>query len=332
MSLPDSVTDALSKHSEQIEFRIIEALSKSNQNKLKSAMLYLLQSGGKRLRASLPFLVGELFTNAGESHYDIGAAIEIIHNFTLIHDDIMDDDAIRRGRPSVHVEFDVPTAINAGDAMLAVAFEVISSSKEIDSSDIPKLVNIIGGMVRRVSEGQQLDIDNENRSEIGIEDYLEMIEGKTAVMFETCAKCGAILSGASDHEIEQIGEWGLNLGLCFQIVDDLIDILSDSNLSGKPLGSDLVQGKMTCMVIHAMDNKNNELKYVNEVLGKGTHVNDEKIALAIKELENSGSIQFCIELATEYYNKSKQCLDNFSGNPGYDVLSDLTEYHIKRIT
>ena len=332
MSLPKEVTTALSKHSEKIEFKIIDALSKSKQDKLKSAMLYLLKSGGKRLRASLPFLVGELFSNAGESHYDLGAAIEIIHNFTLIHDDIMDDDAIRRGRPSVHMEYDIPTAINAGDAMLAVAFEVISSSKEIEVSNIPKLVNIIGSMVRRVSEGQQLDIDNENRRGILIDDYLEMIEGKTAVMFETCAKCGAILSGATDEEIDLIGEWGLNLGLCFQIVDDLIDLISDTELSGKPLGSDLVQGKMTCMVIHAMSNKENDLKYVNSILGRGTSVKEEEIISAINELENTGSIQYCIDLAKEYYNKSKKSLDYFCDNPGYDVLSELTEYHISRIT
>ena len=294
-------------------------------------MLYLLESGGKRLRASLPFLIGELLNNAKKSHYDVGAAIEIIHNFTLIHDDIMDDDSVRRGRPSVHIEFDVPTAINAGDAMLAVAFELISSSNEIETEKLPDLVKIIGGMVRRVSEGQQLDIDNENRRDISIEDYLYMIEGKTAVMFESCAKCGAILSDASDEEVELLGKWGLNLGLCFQIVDDLIDVISESNVSGKPLGSDLVQGKMTCIVIHAMNKGDLNLNHVNKILGKGSDVNNEDIELAIKELEESGSIKFCLELAKKYHSISKECLESFKNNKGYQVLSELTDYHINRI-
>ena len=294
-------------------------------------MLYLLESGGKRLRASLPFLIGELLEKPKKSHYDVGAAIEIIHNFTLIHDDIMDDDSVRRGRPSVHVEFDIPTAINAGDAMLAVAFELISSSEEIENQKLPELVKIIGGMVRRVSEGQQLDIDNENRRDISIEDYLYMIEGKTAVMFEASAKCGAILSGASNDEVELLGKWGLNLGLCFQIVDDLIDIISESNVSGKPLGSDLVQGKMTCIVIHAMNNAPDGLKHINQILGKGSNVGSDEIALAIKELGDSGSIDYCLELARKFHAISKQCLENFKDNEGFQVLSDLTDYHINRI-
>jgi len=126
LSLPESVLSSLKEHSPIIEDIIINTLSTTNQEKLQSAMLYLVESGGKRLRASLPYLVGELLGRSDHSHYEVGAAIEIIHNFTLIHDDIMDDDLVRRGRPSVHVAFDVPTAINAGDAMLATAFELIS--------------------------------------------------------------------------------------------------------------------------------------------------------------------------------------------------------------
>ncbi|MED5272240.1 MAG: polyprenyl synthetase family protein [Candidatus Thermoplasmatota archaeon] len=331
MSLPESVRDSLLEHSPLIEEKIISTLSLSKQEKLKSAMLYLINSGGKRLRATLPYLIGDLLNNPNKSHYDVGAAIEIIHNFTLIHDDIMDNDSMRRGRPSVHVAFDVPTAINAGDAMLAVAFELISSSEFIDSKYLPDLVKIIGSMVRRVSEGQQLDIDNENRRDITIEDYLYMIEGKTAVMFEACARSGAILSGATPEEVELLGKWGLNLGLCFQIVDDLIDVISDSNTSGKPIGSDLVQGKMTCMVIHAINSSQEELVNLEAILGKGSEVSDEQILMAISDLEKMGSIEYCKSLANKYYNISKECLMKFNESNGFEVLSDLTDYHINRI-
>jgi len=331
MSLPESVKKQLLEHSPIIEEKIITTLSMSKQDKLKSAMLHLIDSGGKRLRATLPYLIGELLGKPHKSHYDVGAAIEIIHNFTLIHDDIMDNDSIRRGRPSVHEAFDIPTAINAGDAMLAVAFELISSSEHIDIEKLPELVKIIGGMVRRVSEGQQLDIDNENRRDITIDDYLYMIKGKTAVMFEACARCGAILSGASSEEVELLGKWGLNLGLCFQIVDDLIDVISESSTSGKPIGSDLVQGKMTCMVIHAMNSSGFDLSGVEAILGKGSKVTKEQIETAISNLENTGSIEYCRALANKYYSISKECLIPFKDSNGYEVLSDLTDYHINRI-
>ena len=331
MSLPDSVKSSLKEHSPIIEEIIISTLSASKQEKLQSAMLYLLKSGGKRLRATLPYLVGDLLGSPKHSHYELGAAIEIIHNFTLIHDDIMDNDSVRRGQPSVHVAFDVPTAINAGDAMLATAFELISSSEHIAIEKLPGLVKIIGEMVRRVSEGQQLDIDNENRRNISIDDYLYMIEGKTAVMFEACAKIGGILSNASEEEIELLGKWGLNLGLCFQIVDDLIDVISDSNMSGKPLGSDLIQGKMTCITIHAINSKDYDLKNLDLVLGKGGEVSRDLIDLAISDLNKSGSIDHCRDLANKYHKISKECLTSFNKNDAYAVLSELTDYHINRI-
>ena len=332
MSLPKSIVDVLDGHTKIIEEKIVSTLSLTRQEKLQSAMLYLIESGGKRLRACLPFLVGKMIGNTSNSHYDVGAAIEIIHNFTLIHDDIMDDDSMRRGRKSVHEAFNVPTAINAGDAMLAVAFELISSSEDIDVEILPEIVQIIGQMVRRVSEGQQLDIDNENRRNITIDDYLYMIEGKTAVMFEACAKSGAILSGASKEEVEQLGKWGLNLGLCFQIVDDLIDIISEENISGKPLGSDLMQGKMTCIVIHAMDNNDEKaLLNIENVLGKKDEVTDNQLGLAIESLKELGSIDYCRDLAHEYHQKSKKCLEGFKQNKAFKSLMDLTDYHINRI-
>ena len=331
MSLPAMVKDSLKEHAPKIEEIIISTLSTSKQEKLQSAMLYLIKSGGKRLRATLPYLVGDLLGKTTHSHYEVGAAIEIIHNFTLIHDDIMDDDSVRRGRPAVHVAFDIPTAINAGDAMLATAFELISSSNDIEVRKMPTLVKIIGEMVRRVSEGQQLDIDNENRRNITIDDYLYMIEGKTAVMFEACAKIGGILSDASEKALELLGKWGLNLGLCFQIVDDLIDVVSDSNTSGKPIGSDLIQGKMTCMTIHAINTKDVDLTNLETVLGAGGDIDRKLIDMAISDLNQSGSIEFCRDLAKKYHKIAKDCLENFKINEGFEVLSKLTDYHINRI-
>ncbi|MGB1234013.1 MAG: polyprenyl synthetase family protein, partial [Poseidonia sp.] len=235
-----------------IEQRIETSLRASRHERLGDAMMHLIEGGGKRMRATLPWLVGKAVGDTHSGLFDIGAAIETVHNFTLVHDDIMDDDEIRRGRNAVHIEYGLPTAINAGDAMLAIAFERLVQAENLEPEDVAPLVNRIAWMVRRVSEGQQLDIEFEDRLEVSEEDYLEMIEGKTAVMFWICAEIGARISGADDEVIQLMADWGKALGLCFQLMDDVIDVLSDSETLGKPAGSDIAQGKRTLMIIHAL--------------------------------------------------------------------------------
>ena len=137
----------------------------------------------------------------------------------------------------------MPTAINAGDAMLAIAFETLYDAEHIPSDDIVTIFKKIAWMVRRVSEGQQLDIEFENRAVVEEDEYIEMILGKTSVMFIVCAEIGAFLSGANADVVEMMSEWGKNTGLCFQLMDDIIDIMSSTEELGKPAGSDIVQGK-----------------------------------------------------------------------------------------
>ena len=216
-------------------------------------MTPLFKGGGKRLRAILPRLVGEAVGGANDGHYTLGASIEIIHNFTLIHDDIIDQDPIRRGLDAVHVQYDDATAINAGDAMLAVGVEILAESEDIPENRLSHLIRSIGEMVRKVAEGQQEDIEFETREKVTEQDYIDMIAGKTSAMFETCARTGAILGKADQETVENMAKWGLNLGLCFQLMDDLIDITGDTETLGKPAGSDIVQGKMTLIAIHAKD-------------------------------------------------------------------------------
>ncbi|PXF20305.1 MAG: hypothetical protein CXX71_05825, partial [Methanobacteriota archaeon] len=184
-----ALLEALIVHRDRVEQAIDEALTKTMHDRLRSAMQHLFKGGGKRLRAILPWLVADAAGEAHQGLYDLGASIEIIHNFTLVHDDIMDNDALRRGRPAVHVEFDHPTAINAGDAMLALSFEVLSESDAISNDHFRRLVQIIGSMVRLVSEGQQMDMDFENQDDVSEDAYMRMIAGKTAAMFQACSEC-----------------------------------------------------------------------------------------------------------------------------------------------
>ncbi len=316
-----------------VENRISESLCAARHSRLSDAMMHLIKGGGKRLRATLPWLVAKAVGDSHSGLLDIGAAIEIVHNFTLVHDDIMDDDDTRRGLNAVHIEYGLPTAINAGDAMLAIAFERLVSAKGIDNKDIAAMVNRLAWMVRRVSEGQQLDIEFEDRIAVSEEDYFEMIEGKTAVMFLTCAEIGSRMSGADDETIQCMADWGLAVGLCFQLMDDLIDVLSDSDTLGKPAGSDLAQGKRTLMVIHALAQEDSQSQRdLLAVLGKGESATQEEIDVGLKALADLGSIQYARERAEMYHSNAHACLDRLPENPALIALRELTDYQLKRIS
>ena len=334
--LPDAVgaglTTSIAEVKELVESRIERALTHTNLERLSGAMMHLVEGGGKRLRATLPWLVAKAVGDTHSGLLDVGAAIEIIHNFTLVHDDIMDDDEIRRGRPSVHIVYDLPTARNAGDAMLAIAFEAMAVAEGIEPELLPFLVKRIGRMVRKCSEGQQLDIEFESRDSVSEEEYIEMIHGKTAAMFLTCAEVGAHLAGADEETIRCMHDWGLALGLCFQLMDDLIDVLSDSDTLGKPSGSDVAQGKRTLMVIHALQQPPSQDKDdLLSVLGKGDSVTLDQVAMAHRALDSMGSIEYARNKAEMYHRKAHDCLDRLPKSPALRALKELTDYQLQRI-
>ena len=325
----DAILSDLSNHREKAEEHILNGLSKITQKRLHAAMSHLFKGGGKRLRAMLPMLVGQAVGRGHEGHYVLGACIEIIHNFTLVHDDIMDQDPVRRGLKAVHVEFDDSTAINAGDAMLALSFEMLADSSHIEDEQLRPLVRSIGEMVRRVSEGQQEDFEFEERDTVSEEDYMAMIEGKTSAMFQMCARTGAIIAGASDEVVETMSEWGLMLGLCFQIMDDVIDLRSDTATLGKTSGSDISSGKRTIIALHALSSGKPmpafEAAYGNE------DATEEMIAAAVNDLEQSGSLEYGWKRALEYHEAAHQALDRIGESDSLRVLRTITDFQMARI-
>ena len=315
-----------------IEHRIETSLKASRHERLGNAMMHLIEGGGKRMRATLPWLIAKAVGDSHAGLLDIGAAIETVHNFTLVHDDIMDDDEVRRGRNAVHIEYGLPTAINAGDAMLAIAFERLVQAENLDHEDIPALVNRVAWMVRRVSEGQQLDIEFEDRLNVSEDDYLEMIEGKTAVMFWICAEIGASISGADDETVQLMAEWGKALGLCFQLMDDVIDVLSDSATLGKPAGSDIAQGKRTLMIIHAMQQPDGPVKErLMAVLGKGEEVSEAALSDGLAALAELGSVDYARQKAEAFHAQAHACLDRLPENPALKALRELTDFQLARL-
>ena len=324
-----NVLAALGQHRDVVEEIIHENLSKIQQERLRGAMSHLFTGGGKRLRAIMPRLVGDAVGNGHQGHYTLGACIEIIHNFTLVHDDIMDQDPIRRGLDAVHVAYDDPTAINAGDAMLALGFEMLADSSHIEDSQLRHVVSAIGQMVRHVAEGQQEDFEFEDRDSVSEEEYISMIAGKTSAMFETCAETGAILAGADSETVANMANWGLNLGLCFQIMDDYIDMTSDTETLGKPAGSDIVQGKRTLIAIHALES-GADLPTFHKLFGTES-TDTSELAVAVQELNDNGSIQYALDRAMEHHRIAHGCLDKLEQTPAVDLLRDMTDFQLVRI-
>jgi len=324
-----NVLAALGQHRDVVEEIIHEKLSKIQQERLRGAMSHLFTGGGKRLRAIMPRLVGDAVGNGHQGHYTLGACIEIIHNFTLVHDDIMDQDPIRRGLDAVHVAYDDPTAINAGDAMLALGFEMLADSSHIQDSQLRHVVSAIGQMVRHVAEGQQEDFEFEDRDSVSEEEYISMIAGKTSAMFETCAETGAILAGADSETVANMANWGLNLGLCFQIMDDYIDMTSDTETLGKPAGSDIVQGKRTLIAIHALES-GADLPTFHKLFGTES-TDTSELAVAVQELNDNGSIQYALDRAMEHHRIAHGCLDKLEQTPAVDLLRDMTDFQLVRI-
>ncbi len=237
------------KEREKVEKRLSEALKNREPKSLYEPSSYILESKGKRLRPLLVLLSAKAVGGKFNNVYNASLAVEMLHNFTLVHDDIMDNADMRRGKPTLHIKYDSNTALLAGDALLSVAYEFLLKDCNGNSKNV--LSAFTHGLVE-VCEGQSLDKDFEIRSEVSIEEYIIMIRKKTAAMSEMCCKVGAELGGGSKEEIKALAKFGRNIGIAFQIQDDLLDVFASEADFGKSIGGDLVEGKKTYLLIKAL--------------------------------------------------------------------------------
>jgi geranylgeranyl diphosphate synthase type II len=218
---------------------------------------YFLGLGGKRIRPVMCLLGNELFDTISPDAFEIATAIELFHNFTLIHDDIMDRAPLRRGMPTVHTKFDESTALLSGDVMVIQAYEYIN---KIKTGHIHKILSIFNKTARQVCEGQQLDMDFEKKETVALDEYINMIGLKTSVLMAASLQMGAILGGAGEGNAKHLYEFGLNLGIAFQVQDDYLDAFGDPEKFGKQVGGDIVANKKTFLMIHALEVANDEQK------------------------------------------------------------------------
>ena len=248
------VKEVLGGYSPDIIKTIEEELSVITPNNLQEASIYLTKAGGKMLRPSLSLITAEAVGGQKESALKAGSAIELIHTFSLIHDDIMDQDDMRRGMPSVHKVWGDDVAILAGDTLFSKAFEtIINSNQELASpAQINHALSTVADACVKICEGQALDMGFEDRFDVTEDEYMEMIFKKTGALIAAATKVGAIMGGASDEVIDAMYEYGRLIGLAFQIQDDYLDIASDEETLGKPIGSDIGKGKMTIIAINGL--------------------------------------------------------------------------------
>jgi len=296
---------------------------------LKKAMSHYPSAGGKRLRPVLTMLLGDAVSGEGKRTIPFGCALELIHNFTLVHDDIMDEDEFRRGIKSVHTVFDVPTAIIAGDALFSLAFEVLSAT-ETEDSKLRKLLEDTAVTVRVIAEGQQMDMEFESRDDVSEDEYLTMIGKKTASLFSLATKGGALIGGGTEEQVEEASKYGRFLGMGFQIRDDILGIKGDEKVIGKPVGSDIRNGKRTIIAVKAFEDlKGDERKRFLEIFGNES-AGEEEIKDAQAILDRAGAIKYAQKCADEYAAKAHKALEIFEESKEKEILKALVDFVILR--
>lgn len=225
---------------------------------------YFLKIGGKRIRPVLCLLGNELFSELHPDAFLAAKAVELFHNFSLVHDDMMDEANLRRGQPTVHTKYDANTALLVGDIMVIRAYEYL---QPIQSNHLSKILGLFNQTAREVCEGQQLDMDYAKRSTVSLEEYIHMITLKTSVLLAASLQMGAIIGGAGEHNCSHLYEFGKKLGIAFQIQDDYLDAFGDAAVFGKDAGGDIKQNKKTFLLIRALETANPEqLKALNALL------------------------------------------------------------------
>ena len=292
----------LEKYSNNIDKEIDIYLETLPNKGIYLPFKYIMNLGGKRFRPSLLLLATEIFNGSIEEAIKPAIGIEVFHNFSLVHDDIMDDAPLRRGKPPVHLKWDLNMGILSGDVMFAQANSLISDCYPHHLKEVVRLYNKTS---IEVCEGQDLDIDFETRENVSLEEYIEMIRLKTAVLDGCALKIGAIIGDANINDAELMYDFGINLGLAFQIHDDILDVYGSQQAFGKQIGGDIVEGKHSVLMISAKTKSNkDQLLKISELLNNSSLGDDKKVS-EITNLYNQLRVKETASLLQdEYYKKA----------------------------
>ena len=290
---------------------------------------YVLAAGGKRIRPSFVLMAYNLFHDDVDRILPVATALETYHNYTLLHDDLMDKADMRRGRPTVHKKWDDNTAILSGDTMLVLAYEHLA---KCDTKYLKPALDLFTETALEVSEGQQFDMEFETRNDVAEEEYIEMIRLKTSVLLACALKMGAVVAGASDAGANALYAFGEKVGLAFQLQDDLLDVYGDPKVFGKAIGGDITSNKKTFMLINAFNRADAGTRAELERWTTATEFDPAEKIAAVTEIYNRlGIDKLAEQRIKEYFEQSRQHLDELSvSDDRKAVLREYTERMMNR--
>ena len=310
--------------------KAIEALDWNKEPRgLYEPIEYTLASGGKRIRPTLALVAADAIVNGGLINGDAidqtmpaALALEVFHNFTLLHDDVMDKAPVRRGRETVHVKWNDNTAILSGDQMLIEAYKLLSG---VPADKLPQVLKWFNEMATAICEGQQMDVDFEHASQVSIDDYMLMIEKKTSVLLANAMRIGGYIAGANPAQQEALYQYGLHIGLAFQIQDDILDVYGDPKTFGKAIGGDICANKKTILLLTALEMADAESKAELLQWLMATDRNEEKIAGVTAIYTRLGVREACETIMEEHTAEALAQLDKLPQNSATESLRLLAE-------
>ncbi len=301
--------DILFYQSAFIDYLETYTTSKEPKN-LYNPIHYILDLGGKRLRPVLTLMTTDIFNADHKKALDAALSVEVFHNFSLVHDDIMDDAPLRRGKQTVHEKWDINTGILSGDAMLIMAYQLFEN---YEPKTFQALAKLFSKTALEVCEGQQYDVDFETRDDVTIPEYLKMIEYKTAVLVGTAMKMGAIVADASKENQDSIYQFGRLLGIAFQLQDDYLDAFGDPKTFGKQVGGDIIENKKTYLYLKALAFLNKKEQHqLEQLFSVSLDDNSDKIDTVKQFFMDSGSAKATQQAIKEYTNKAFEILETLS--------------------
>lgn len=295
---------------------------------LYEPIAYTLAAGGKRLRPTLALIASEMFGGREEDVVPAALALEVFHNFTLLHDDVMDKALVRRGRETVHVRWNENTAILSGDQMMIEAYKLLSGVPE---GKLLRVLQLFNKMATEICEGQQYDVDFETREDVTIDDYLMMIRLKTSVLLATALQIGAYIAGGDERQQEALYEYGIHVGLAFQIQDDILDVYGDPKTFGKAIGGDIMCGKKTYMLLTAIERADETTRGRIEMLLHDDALADGKKICAVTEIYNQLGVRaVCEQVMADHTQQALEILDSLPQNGATEALRKIAEKLVNR--
>lgn len=285
---------------------------------------YIVEAGGKRMRPLLVLLAAKACKAQGLQHISLAAVIEFIHTATLLHDDVVDMSSLRRGRPTVNAEWNNPSSVLVGDFIYSRAFQILVTLGSM------RIMEIIADTTNRIAEGEVLQLISKNNPNPTEQDYMQVIQNKTAILFQAAGQCGAILSDASAEQEDALKQFGMHLGTAFQLIDDVLDYDGDSEALGKNVGDDLAEGKPTLPLIYALQHGSEDQATLIRRALAADELPPESLQQVIAIVQQCGALDYARELAREESERALRCLDALPPSEYREALTAMVKFSTTR--